>query len=379
MASLTYHRKPNGTTYVYRQESYWDKEKKRPAPKQVCIGKLGDDGEIIYNKRFSNPDALDALKRGETIAESVLLGQSLLFQKATDATGLERVLRRCFSVDDANVLLSLGWAVASGAGQMYLASVWCEQNGCAAHDTAPSSQDISRILADISQSQIEDFLREWCSHRNKGIREQYCYDITSISSHNASNPFVEYGYNRDRENMAQINMALLVGVTSHIPTYYELYPGSMADTKTIAGFLERMKKYGTERIRMLLDRGFYCASNIKNLLKSHTGFYIPVPSTVAWQGEFIDAYRDEVEMPEHIIHLSEDGREAVYGMTVLDKINGQRVWKHIYFDTARRTEHIASLFSSLFTWERELKSEDTKKNNEWAYERYFMVKTTPNE
>jgi hypothetical protein len=28
MASLTYHRKPNGTTYVYRQESYWDKAKK---------------------------------------------------------------------------------------------------------------------------------------------------------------------------------------------------------------------------------------------------------------------------------------------------------------------------------------------------------------
>jgi hypothetical protein len=34
MASLTDHRKPNGTTYVYRQESYWDKAKKRPAPKQ---------------------------------------------------------------------------------------------------------------------------------------------------------------------------------------------------------------------------------------------------------------------------------------------------------------------------------------------------------
>jgi transposase len=377
MASLTYHRKPNGTTYVYRQESYWDKAKKRPAPKQVCIGKLGDDGEIIYNKRFSDPDALDALKRGESVAESVLLGQSLLLEKATSATGLERVMRRCFCADDADALLSLAWAVTTGASQMYLASVWCEQNECAAHEVAPSSPEISRILANVSQSQIEDFLREWAGHKNKGIREQYCYDITSISSHSASNPFVEYGHNRDREDMAQINMALLTGVTSHIPTYYELYPGSMTDVKIIAGFLERMKKYGTERIRMLLDRGFYSAVNIKSLLKSHTGFYIPVPSSVAWQFNMIDTYRDDTEMPEHIIHLSEDGREAVYGMTVLDKIDGHRVWKHIYLDTARRTEHIASLFSSLFMWERELKSGDVKKANEWAYKRYFLVKTTP--
>lgn len=54
MATLTYHRKPNGTTYVYHQKSFWDKSKSRSATKQVCIGKLGDDGEVIYNKNFSD-------------------------------------------------------------------------------------------------------------------------------------------------------------------------------------------------------------------------------------------------------------------------------------------------------------------------------------
>jgi transposase len=260
---------------------------------------------------------------------------------------------------------------------MYLTSVWIEQNECPAHESTPSSPEISRILASVSQNEIEDFLRKCSGHKSKGIREQYCYDAPSTSSHNTSSPFVKYGYNRDYENMAQISMALLTGVTSRTLTYYELYPGLMADTKTIAGFLERMKKYKTERIRMLLDRGFYFAANISVMLKGHTGFYLPVPATVAWQGELIDKYRDGVEMPEHIIHLSEDGREALYGMTVLDKMEKRRVWKHVHFDTARRTEHIASLFFSLFTWERKLKSEDTKKANEWAYERYFLVKTIP--
>jgi transposase len=377
MASFTYHRKPNGTTYVYRQEPHWDKAKKRPAPKQVCIGKLGADGEIIYNKRFTDEGARLALERGESIAESVLCGQSLVLAKATDATGLERVLRRVFDEKRADALLSLAWAVTAGAAQMYLASVWIEQNECAAHAKPPTSPDISRILGLITQGEIEEFLGAWARHRKKATYEQYCYDITSLSSHNATNPFVEYGHNRDRENLAQVNMALLTGVASRIPTYYELYPGSLSDTKTLKGFLERMGKYGTGRIRMLLDRGFYSAANISAMLAGHIGFYIPVPANIKWAQEVIDAYRDCVEMPEHIICLSEDNRRVVYGMTILDKMDTHRVWKHIYYDTARRSEHIASFFASLATWEHELTSGDLIKDNQWAYDLYFTVKTTP--
>jgi transposase len=377
MASLSYHRKKNGTTYVYRQESYWDKAKRQPRNRQVCIGKLGEDGEVIYNRRFSDPEARRVLERGEAVAESVLIGQSLVLGVVTRATGLEKVLRRCLEPGKADALLSLAWAVAAGCGRMYLAGVWTEQNECAVHEAPLSSPDISRILASVSQSEIEDFLREWTGYRSRGVREQYCYDLTSVSSHNKDNPFIEWGYNRDREGSAQVNMALLTGVRSRIPTYYELHPGSMSDTKTVRVFVERMKRYGTERIRMLLDRGFYSAVNMGALLAGHVGFYIPVPSTVAWQAELVDENRDAVEMPEYVIHMSEDGREALYGMTILDRMEGRRVWKHLYFDSARRVEHISSLFSSLKTWEEELSSGDTRRGHEQYYERYFTVKSTP--
>ncbi|MDR1486734.1 MAG: transposase [Deltaproteobacteria bacterium] len=381
MSSLTYHKHPNGATYVYRQDSYWDKVKKYPSSRQVCLGKLGAGGEIIYNKRFRSPEAREALERGEmvTTTESLLIGQSLVLAQVTKDTGLERVLRRSFEAEDVDALLSLAWAVASGSQEMYMASIWMEDHDCPAHKDPPSSQDISRILASISQSQIEDFLRDWTHHRSKGLREQYCYDLTSVSSCNMSNPFVEWGHNRDKEHLAQINIALLTGVTSRIPTYYEIHPGSMSDTKTIASFIARMKKYGMERIRILLDRGFYSAKNINLLLEDRIGFYIPVPTTVGWQRELIDTYRDAVEMPEYVIPSSGEGRqsELLYGMTVLDKIDGRRVWKHLYYDGERRIWHIRSLFESLRRWEEELLSGDTKEKNKWAYERYFTVKTTP--
>jgi len=185
MSSMSYHKKSNGTTYVYRQESYWDKSLKQPRNKQVCIGKLGDNGEVVYNKHFKEPEARRALEQGAIVAESVLIGQSLILKTATDKTGIERVVRRCFESRTANVLLSLAWAVASGVGQMYLASVWMEQNDCAVHINTPTSQDISRVLAQISQSAIDTFLASWTTHRSKAAREQYCYDITSVSSYNS--------------------------------------------------------------------------------------------------------------------------------------------------------------------------------------------------
>ncbi|MDR1577400.1 MAG: transposase [Deltaproteobacteria bacterium] len=78
-----------------------------------------------------------------------------------------------------------------------------------------------------------------------------------------------------------------------------------------------------------------------------------------------------------MISFTEDERQALYGMTVLDKIDGRRVWKRLYFDGAQRTERVGSLFAALRRWEGELLSGKTQEKNKWAYERYFTVKTTP--
>jgi transposase len=376
MATLTYHRKKNGTTYVYHQESYWDKIKKHSSSRQVCLGKLGDGGRIIYNNRFSTAQARESLEKGEVISESLITGQSLIFSKAITDTGLGKVLRSSFGNEAADKLISLACSVVATGGTMYNASVWIEDHDCPAHDTLLTSQDISRLLSSIKQGQIEDFLRAWMIHRNKGNHEQYCFDITSISSYNKSNPFVEYGYNRDREKLPQINLAILAGVASRIPTYYEVLPGSMSDVKSILVFTEKLKKYGVGTLRMLLDRGFYSDYNLSCLLKEHISFYIPVPTNIKWGQELIDRYRDDVEMPEHILSVTDDRKDAVYAMTVTAKMDGHRVWQHIYYDTARRTEHILSFFANLAAWEEELKAGNTKKDNEWAYERYFIVKNT---
>ncbi len=65
-----------------------------------------------------------------------------------------------------------------------------------------------------------------------------CYDITSVSSYGELNEYVKYGYNRDREKLKQINLALLVGQQSQLPAYYHRLPGNINDVSTLHHFLK---------------------------------------------------------------------------------------------------------------------------------------------
>lgn len=52
MASYVYVKNPNGTTYVYQNESYWDKAEQKTKHHRKCIGKIHPEtNEIIPNRK----------------------------------------------------------------------------------------------------------------------------------------------------------------------------------------------------------------------------------------------------------------------------------------------------------------------------------------
>lgn len=54
MASYIYVKNPNGTTYVYQNESYWDKSEQKTKHRRKCIGKLHPETrELIPNRKSS--------------------------------------------------------------------------------------------------------------------------------------------------------------------------------------------------------------------------------------------------------------------------------------------------------------------------------------
>ena len=92
MERLVHHKKPNGTTYVYKIiDDYWSKEHKQMRNKQVYIGKLDPEtGELILSKR------LDKVPPPATTASTTVIGPTLVLEKVVRDIGLEVALKQAF-------------------------------------------------------------------------------------------------------------------------------------------------------------------------------------------------------------------------------------------------------------------------------------------
>ena len=75
--------KKTGVIYVYEVESYWDKERKQPRNKQVCIGKLNPEtGDFVPSKRL---DAKQAAARDPNVTVSAeIVGPSIILNTISE-------------------------------------------------------------------------------------------------------------------------------------------------------------------------------------------------------------------------------------------------------------------------------------------------------
>lgn len=83
-----------------------------------------------------------------------------------------------------------------------------------------SSQEVSRLLNSISEEQINGFFGAWMESNNKG--KGLLFDITSVSSYDRNNAYIERGHNRDHESLEQINIGLLSAYGSLVPMWYSI-------------------------------------------------------------------------------------------------------------------------------------------------------------
>lgn len=379
MPSIVFQHHSNGTDYAYLSTSYWDKEKKASRTKMICIGKKDPDtGKIIYNRKWQElqKGKKSALSESESpeVSSTISIGPSLLLESVTKSTGLRRSLLKAFDKQTVNRLLSLGWFFASSASQRaYLAEGWMESHSCPDQESPLTSPRITELLQSITRDQIVKFFSSWI--RRSTDSEYLCFDITSISCYGTDSDYVEYGYNRDKEHLPQINIALLSGMDSEIPFYYEILPGSLHDVSYLPTFIAMLNKLGLKKISLMADKGFYSAKNLSLLVDEGIRFTMPVPKNIVKVKGYIDRDRDILELPGNI--LISDESSTIYGKTHRSTLNGKRVYYHVYMDTARRVEHIAKFNAHIMQLSQELESGNLDDSHSQEYETYFTVKQTP--
>ena len=157
-----------------------------------------------------------------------------------------------------------------------------------------TSQTISKILTNITINDIESFHQQWAKKRSE--KEYLALDITSTSSYSGLIENVEWGYNRDGENLAQVNLCMLMGETSRLPIYQTIYQGFLRDVTTLKTTFEKFDAItGGREILAVMDKGFYSKKNVDDLVAEGRKFVIAVPFSSGFAKNQVDSVRDSVD------------------------------------------------------------------------------------
>ena len=364
--------KKTGITYVYEAVSRWDKKLKQPRNKQVCIGKLDSEtGEFIPSKRLNTP-SVTLLKAPKITVSAEIVGPSMILDSVSQRLGLPKLLKRCFPEIHLEIL-TMAYYLSSQGGALSHCEAWGKNH------TAPlkkplSSQRISDILASITPDKKQYFLSQWMK---QVVAEDYlCYDITSVSSYAQFNEYIKHGYNRDKERLPQMNLAILFGQRSCLPVYYHRTPGNITDVTTLHNLLKTFKAMELRSIHCVMDKGFYSKKNIDLLCASKNKFTLSVPKNNKWVQTAIDKVYDDIQGPQGYRKFDD---EILYVHTQLYPWGEKRrrCYLHLYYKPQVKARAIDRFNEKLLMYQEELASGKTISEHQEAYNKFFVLKTTP--
>jgi hypothetical protein len=367
---VKYTNKKTGITYVYESVSYWDKELKQPRNKRVCIGKIDPQtGELVTSKKIiPTPGESSAITaRAKVVGPTNVLN---LFDKQLKIT---KLLKRCCPSHYEKIKAMAYYLVIKG-GALCHCETWCNSYFPELAGEL-SSQRIADILPEIGARDVKQtFLKDWLVEMPEN--DYYCYDITSISSYAEYNEYIKYGYNRDKDKLAQLNLAVVFGQKSSLPAYYNPLAGNITDVTTLHNLIKTMSMLSAKKFHYVMDRGFYSKKNIDDLFSSRTKFITSVTLNNKWLQSAIDEIHLEVNGPNKFRRI---GQDTVYVHSQLLPWGNERYrsYLHLYFNPLVRANDIDKFNTRLIQCKFELESGATSKEHQAYYDDYFIVKTTP--
>jgi len=336
--------------YAYEAESYYNKEKKQPRQRRKYLGRVDPlTGKIIKTSRIKARQMSLPIS-----AKSV--GALHLFNSIAERIELKDTLKRVFP-DEWRMILSLSFFELSEGKPLYLFKEWMEDTytddvGRETNDKIPaSSQSISKLLKYIGEqdTRIEQFFTNWISQRDD--TKSMIFDITSISSYSSTIDMVEWGYNRDKESLPQINIGMIFGEPSSLPLFYTLYPGSIPDIVTLKNIANRLKSFNIKDISFVMDRGFFSKHNIELMYKNNIDFIMPVSFTTKMSKELLTRHAEALSSPDNFFLFN---NRVIFSAVDYIKINNHKLTAFIYLDEKRKSEEVQRLLRRIGEVEREV-------------------------
>lgn len=325
-------KKIKGKEYLYEITPYYDKKTKKIRHKSRYLGKY-EDGKVVRPKK---PFPRLVYSYGEFIPYLYILKELEINEILNEI---------CPKAKDALVIKTLVLNRLIRPLALQNIKTWFEGTILSREgEPALSSQSLSNFLSEISDTSIPQHFISRFVARNSNVNS-LMFDITSLSSYSKLNSLLEYGYNRDNDDLPQFNFSLAVDREKGIPLMYDIYPGSIKDVTTIKNSIKKMRSAGLKFSALVLDRGFFSASNIHELIEEKMPFIIGTPFTLKEVKMLISSVHSDIEDPE-LVKLY--NKKPMFVKDVKIAVGPHNLQGYLFYDLKREQDEKNSFYTRLY-------------------------------
>jgi transposase len=377
--------KKTGVIYVYENYPYWVPEIGQSRSRRKCIGILDKEtGEIVPTRGRKPKQDKSALGSAEAsvVSNRYFYGATYLLDAIGKKHGITSDLKTCFPDTFKQILSIAYYLILEDSSPLYRFEKWASLHKHP-YGSDISSQRSSELFASISDDAKERFFMLQGKRRIE--KEFWVYDTTTISSYSKVLRQVQYGYNKECDPLPQLKLALVYGEQSGLPFYYRKLAGNIPDTKTVKRLLNDLAALGFNKVKLVMDRGFYSEYNINELYREHLKFLVAVKTSLSLVRKEIDADYDDMRM-----FANYDQDRELYARTAAAEWNytqarpykgdvikeKRRIYIHLYFSIDKAAEDERNFVNHLAALRKELLDGKRVEEHEKQYTKYFDLKTT---
>lgn len=301
--------------YVYHSTSYWDKQLKKRRKISEYIGKLDRVKGLIEGvKRSINAANLRGIKE---------YGNAMLFDRLLG--DMRSCLEDAFD-DEWEEVYALAITRATGYTPLKrVHGTWDKLYNVRGINPNLDAKNLSRILKIVgSDSHAQDSVFKALSEKDKDL----VYDLSTVLTRSSLN-IAEFGYNKNKIHVPQINIALFCSLATGLPTMIRTIPGSVRDIKSLYNSVIEAKKEGGT---IVLDRGFFSRDAIKFLIGKKMNFILPSRRNSR-------LYETGIELNKHLFYhkrLIKCGKKSANG-----------IFLYLYEDQQLKLEESTTLYQRL--------------------------------
>lgn len=246
----SYRQKRSGVVYLYKYtDSYYTQDNKQ-RHKSVLISRIEIDKESgiehlipndAYFKLSGTPAPQDSTvrSRGQVPKESqshrhlsgevISVGFTVVCLSLWHYLGIKDIADKVFGSKLAEKLFALAcyYAVGDDKDGLDEIDLFLKKNLSFLQEPF-NGRRACEIFTRCTPTLNDEFLEAWIKlNQDKEKEDSFYYDVTSVSSYSDALPEIEFGYNRNKESLPQLNIGLLSSRKNDIPLFYTSYNGSI--------------------------------------------------------------------------------------------------------------------------------------------------------